>query len=477
MRLILLFIVFVFVSHQATAKTLLTSWSDLTLVGGFKIPESTIDGKNARYATGSFDKRPGTNKWVAHYSNEGHIVEYTEPGEPDLTFPYLTPGRWGKPFTKVSKITTQAVQWIDEDQVICSGAFGYSHPGTYNWVSIWNLATGVETLQTIGKVDATSADWAEGSASNQLWYTIQALGGGFSRIPSSWATDNGLAEKTIGLMAGGRKSNGTSYGPTAAAFAVGDTIPTFLMQFPSAIFSADGNHHFEIRDKNYSFPAYLNGDTASTQCPAPGNEWGYCNNPIAGFTWTPDFGILSENPRIAGPTGDIGYFNADRVSHGAGWIDDDTYSGIVYGVNSPNGYLDYDAQSDGFLVLDPSTYYDGSVAHYEHPEEYSGGPAGSWSRKLYVYDPDCLAQVATGTKDDWECPATVITPDFSNLPASPVTSASTQLTTYIGGVYWDADRNYLWLVLTQMSEGNRYPILVAYQLGSVRPIIDDMQND
>jgi hypothetical protein len=451
------------VAVTCQAKTPVTSWDQFTLVGGFKIPESTIDGKNARYATGSFDKLPGSNKWIGQYSNLGHIVEYIEPSEPDLTFPYLTTGRWGKPFTSQEYLETEAVQWLDENNVLCSAAFSYADPGTYNWVSIWNLETGVETPQTLGNVD-DSFDWEEGLTYNQLWYTIQALGGGFSRIPESWAVENGLEGKTIGFMAGGRKSNGTSYGPTASAFAVGDTLPSFLMQYPSYMYSKDGTSHFETRDKNYSFPAYLNGDTASTQCPAPGDEWGYCNSPIAGFTWSPDFGILSENPRIAGPTGDVGYFNADRVSHGAGWIDDEIYSGVVYGVNSPNGYLDYDAQSDGFLVLDPSTFYDGSVGHYEHPEEYSGGPAGSWSRNLYVYDPDCLAAVNAGTKDDWECPATVITPDFSNLPISLVVSPDISLTSYIGGVYWDEDRDYLWIIITQMSEGNRYPMLVAYSI-------------
>ena len=449
-------------SNQINAKELFDSWDDLTLVGGFTVPATLVNGYNTRYASGSFDKLPRANKWIAQHGGvSGYIVEYTEPSEPSMSFPTLTyTGRYGEPFTTVEHIKVNAVQWIDADRVICSGAMAYRHPSTYNWVSIWSLDTGVETLQTVCNVDG-SDDWAEGRNSNYVWYTQQAYGGGFSRIPSDWATANGLTGKTIGMMAGGRKSNQTSMGPTAAAFAVGDTLPSTLMGYPGAMHSSDGGYHMEIRDKNYLFPTYYNGNTASPVCP-DGADYSNCNTPIPGFVYDPDIAVVSENPRISGPTGATGYFTADVVSHGAGWIDDANYKGVVYGVLSPNGYLDYDTQDVGFLVWDPSTYYDGSTAHYYHPKDYANGPAGSWSIKLYIYDPDEFAQVKAGTKKEWECTPTIITPDFSNLPISPINRAKEP--TEIGGVFWDNDRGYLWFILTQMSSNNRYPLMVAYEL-------------
>ncbi|MBM9513981.1 hypothetical protein [Desulfogranum marinum] len=455
---------------SATAKTLVSSWFDFTLVGGFKVPATLIDGYNTRYASGSFDKRPGTNKWIAHHGVSGRIIEYIEPSDPDMTFPTLIAGRNGRPFTTVEYMEAQGVQWIDANQVLCSGRLTYSHPGTYNWVSIWNLNTGVETLQSVGRVDDT-ADWIDGINYNKLFHLHQALGGGFTRIPSDWAAANGLAGKNIGMAAGGYDALNSPMGPALGAFAIGDTVPTYLMDYPTSNFASDGQNHYEIRDKNYAFPTYINGNTQSSSCPS-GSDYSACNNPIPIFASQPDFGTIQENPRLSGPTGDIGYFLADSVSNGAGWIDDSNYKGVVYGITSPNGYLDYDAQTSTFLVYNPSDFYDGSTAHYLHPTDYADGPTGSFTKNLYVYNPDCLAQVASGDINEWECTPTIITPDFSELPVTPVDR--NKLPTRIGGVYWDNDRGYLWLVLTQMSGGNLYPMLVAYELKADR-VADDLE--
>jgi len=457
---LIIYVIFLVAVVPANAKTLLSSWSDLTLVGGFTVPPTIIDGYNTRYASGSFDKRPSTNKWIAHHGTSGYIVEYTEPSEPDMTFPTLTVGRYGHPFTTVANMAAMAAQWIDADNVLCSGRLTYSHPGTYNWVSIWNLETGVETLQIVGNVDDTF-DWAEGYNYNKLFHLHQALGGGFTRIPSDWAAANNLTGKTVGMTCGGYDALSSPMGPAAGAFAVGDVAPVYLMDYPTSTVSSDGENHYEIRDKNYFFPTYVDGDTASPLCPS-GTSYSGCNNPIPIFAGTPNFGVLQDSPRLSGPTGDTGYFLADIVSHGAGWINDSNYKGLAYGIQSPNGYLDYDTQTDTFLVYDPSSFYDGSTAHYLHPTDYAGGPAGSFTNNLYVYDPDCLAQVAAGTIHEWECSPTIITPDFSNLPISTVDRAT--LPTKIGGVFWDDDRKYLWLILTQMSNGNLYPMLVAYRI-------------
>lgn len=472
MRLI---VIIILLFHSvALGKMLPTSWSDFSLVGGFTVPASIIDGYNARYASGSFDKRPGTNKWIAHHGVSGYIVEYTEPSEPDMTFPSLVLGRHGHPLSTITNMSPRAVQWIDADKVLVSGRLTYSHPGTYNWMSIWNLATGVEAIQTVGNVD-DSSDWQEGLNYNKLFHLHQALGGGFTRIPEDWVSANGLKGKTVGLTAGGYEALNSPMGPAAAAFAVGDTVPTYLLDYPPATVSSDRANHYEIRDKNYSFPTYVGGDTASALCPN-GTSYASCNNPIPIFTGPSDFGIIQDNPRISGPTGDTGYFLADGVSAGAGWIDNSTYKGLVYGIQSPNGYLDYDTQRDDFLVYDPSKFYNGSTAHYLHPIDYAGGPKGTYTNNLYIYDPDCLAKVVVGSIHEWECRPTIITPDFSDLPVSPISRE--YLPTKIGGVFWDNDRGYLWLILTQMSSGNLYPMLVAYELkdAAIPKIIEIIQN-
>lgn len=450
---------------SATAKTLLSSWSNLTLVGGFKVPATPIDGYNTRYATGSFDKLPGSTQWVANHGVSGFVVEYTEPSEPDMSFPTLIKGRHAHPFAGKTKVTTPGVQWIDANNVICSVRRYYTSGGFYDWVSLLNMSTGVEKLQDVGHVD-DSADWAEGISSNKLFHLHQAFGGGFTRIPSDWATAN-VSGKTIGMAAGGYDVLNSPMGPAVGAFAVGDKLPTTLMDYPIRNTSSDGKDHFEIRDKNYWFPAYSSGVEKT---------------PIHLWQWSPDYGKLQSAPQLMGPTGDTGYFTADIVSSGAGWIDDPNYKGVVFGILSPNGYIDYSAQSvpgagTAFLVHDPTTFYSmasntGKIEHWLHTE-YAGGPSGSYSNKLYVYDPDCLAQVAAGTINEWKCSPTIINPDFSNLPVSPIDRDS--LPTRIAGVYWDKDRNYLWLVLTQMHSGNLYPMLVAYKLGRLaRPVIIDI---
>lgn len=461
MRLTLIFIVLL-ISFPAHAKTLFTSWSQLTLVGGFKVPVATIDGYNSRYTSGSFDKRPGTSYWIAHHGASQYIVEYIEPGQPDMTFPYLIVGRHGSPFTSVDKISATGVQWVDADNVICSGRKSYRTGATYNWVSLWNLATGVEALQTVGNVDASS-NWSEGSSDNHLFHLHNAFGSGFTRIPSDWAATY-VGGRTIGMAAGGYDVLNSPMGPAVAAFAVGDTLPVTLMDYPLSFTSSDGNTHYEIRDTNYSFPVY--GGTGGTPLPL----------------WTPPgIGMISSNPPLSGPTGSHGYMVADGVSHGAGWIDDVLYKGVVFGVISPNGYIDYNAQgNDGsgqmFLVSDPTIFYDGVPAEqvdcndtdnrgcHSGYTEYANGPKGSYSHRLYTYDPDCLAQVATKTKKEWECSPTIIAPDFSNLPFT--LSQNAKEPSKIAGVTWDADRGYLWLTITQAHTDNKYAILVAYKLAS-----------
>jgi len=466
MKISLILILIFFYCNSATAKTLLSSWSDLTLVGGFSVPATLINGYNTRYATGSFDKLPGSKQWVANHGLSGYVVEYTEPSEPNMSFPTLVVGRHGHPFAGKTKITTPGVQWIDADNVICSVRRYYSSGGFYDWVSLLNLNTGVEKLQTVGNVD-TSVDWAEGSSSNKLFHLHQSFGGGFTRIPSDWATVNLSGKTVVGMAAGGYDVLNSPMGPAVGAFEVGDTLPITLMDYPIHNTSSDGKDHFEVRDKNYWFPVY-SSDVENT--------------PIHLWKWSPDYGEVQSDPQLMGPTGDNGYFTAEVVSSGAGWIDDPNYKGLVFGVLSPNGYIDYSAQSvpgagEMFLVYDPSTFYSedsntGKIKHWLHTE-YADGPSGSYSNKLYVYDPDCFAQVADGTIDEWECSPTIITPDFSNLPINPVDRD--RLPTSIAGVFWDEDRSYLWLVLTQMSNGNKYPMLVAYELGTTRPAIINMK--
>lgn len=452
MRLILIFILSL-IPFPAHAKTLFTSWSQLTLVGGFKVPIAAIDGKNSRYTSGAFDKRPGTSYWIAHHGVSQYIVEYIEPSQPDMTFPYLAVGRHGAPFTSVDKISATGVQWIDADNVVCSGRKSYRTGSTSNWVSIWNLSTGVETLQSVG---ATLDD-------NALFHLHNAFGSGFTRIPSSWAAVY-TGGRTIGMAAGGYDVLGSPMGPAMAAYSLGDTLPKTLIDYPIGSDSSDGQNHYEVRDKNYSFPDY---DTSTGILPL----------------WQgPGYGTVGSNPLLKGPTGDNGWFVADEVSHGAGWIDSNLYKGVVFGVTSPNGYIDYNAQGDPgsgsmFLVAYPSTFYDGDPPEragcddtnnrgcHSGYTEYANGPIGSYTNNLYVYDPDCLAKVSLGEIREWECSPTIITPDLSGLPFSLKKEGNDP--SKIAGVTWDSDRGYLWLTITKAHTDNKYAILVAYKLISI----------
>ena len=460
-----IFLITLFVSLFCTsviAKELLSSWDDLTLVGGFKVPVVQIDTANTVAASGSFDKRPGTVKWIANHSSVGNIIEFTEPSEPSMAFPTLIEGRHGLPFVGNANLTARGVQWIDADNVLVSGRYFYSSASTYNWIANWNLETGVETLYEVGHVDETS-DWAEGSSSNKLFHLHQAFGAGFVRVAPDWLAGNGYPADSIGLAAGGYDVITCSMGPAAAVWSIGDTLPTTLLDYPILTTSSDGANHFEIRDKNYSYPLY--GPEGTYPWPI---ETDTPSTPLGMWRTQPDLDIIQTSPQVVGPTGSTGYFLGDEVSHGAGWIDDSNYKGLVYGVTHPNGYLDYDAQGaqegagEMFLAYDPSTFYNDTGSHYPHDSAFAGGPAGSYSHSLYVYDPDCLAQVGSGAIDEWECTPTIITPDFSNLPETP--TGTVKNPTEIGGVFWDEDRGYLWLVLTRMSSGNLYPILAAYTL-------------
>lgn len=459
MRLIILTIMFVFLSHSATAKTLFSSWDQLTLVGGFKVPANVIDGVNTRYTSGSFDKRPGTTSWVASHGYTKMIAEYTEPSPPDMTFPYLVPGRSAtSALNSVRGLGVSGVQWIDSDWVLVSGRQSYRYDATWHWVSKVNLTTGEEQIQEVLHVDDT-ADWAEKGSDNKAFHFMEAFGGGFTRIPSEWAATN-TGGRTIGMAYGGYDVLNSPMGPSIGAFALGDQLPITLLDYPISNTSSDGKNHYEIRDKNYSFPTYL-------------------TTPLPLWTGSPGYGQIQASPPIGGPTGSVGYMTADKISSGAGWIDDTTKKGVVFGVLSPNGYLDYDAQGspgtgDGmFDVADPSVYYDGVIRyHYIHDAAYAGGPDATYTRNLYVYDPDCLAKTAAGRQNEWECTPTIITPDFSNLPW---VLHDTRPVSRIAGVTWDADRNLLWLTITQMHDGNKYAVLVAYKFRDVRPIINDIK--
>lgn len=456
MRLVAMLLLLLFPS-LCGAKSLPTSWDNFTLVGGFKVPSAELNGTNTRYTSGAFDKRPGTTTWIASHSTvSGLIVEYVEPGSPSISFPYLTIGRNGNPFVGVDSIGPAGVQWIDGDNVIASGRKSYRSGGTYNWVSLFNLATGVETLQTVGDVD-DSANWAEGSSDNYLFHLHNALGSGFTRIPQEWANLY-TGGRTIGMAAGGYDVLGSPLGPAIGAYAVGDVLPQTLVDYPMGNTSSDGNTHYEIRDTNYLFPQY-------------GGDGG---TPLPIWSEAPNTGVVSTSPDLIGPTGNVGYFVADEVSHGAGWIDDDTYSGIVFGVLSPTGYIDYNAQGDAgsgsmFSVTDTSYFYsdqgDDNRGDHQSETEYASGEDSTYIQRLYVYDPECLAQVSVGTIDEWECTPTIITPDFSELPFTVATAVvDAKNPTKIAGVTWDSDRDLLWLTLTQMHDDNKYAVLVAYSL-------------
>ncbi|QDG50579.1 hypothetical protein FIV42_07475 [Persicimonas caeni] len=408
------------------ASRTLVSAANLRLVGGFRVPQASIDGDNTRYMSGSIDRLNG--KWIANHGVSGRIIEYTEPDTmgtgPTDTWPELVPGRNGQPLATVEKVSPSGVHWLDEDRVLASGRKSYRSGFEPKWATIFNLETGDETLLHI---EDPSLD------ENGNFHVQQAFAAGFTRIPQAFA-DQHTDGRTIGIGRGGYDVLGSPLGPALAAFDLADTqVDYVLLDHPTS--------HPARRDPDYQYPVDEAGETIH-QLPI----------------W-----------RDADETD--GFWQAGDVGPAA-WVDHDDFKGLVFPVSQGRGALDYRAQGDGgsgafFTVLDPVTFYSPDSGggnrggHEDEPWNQSMPPA-RYHQSLYVYDPAELAEVLAGEREPWEC--TAHRSDFPLDDSISWAPEGQRTFSRVRGLFWDDERELIWAVIGNVWNDHRFAVLAAYSL-------------
>lgn len=412
-------------AEEESARRLVSA-ENLQLVGGFRVPQASIDGDNTRYMSGSIDRLGG--KWIANHGVSGRIIEYTEPEAmgtgPSETWPELIPGRNGRPFATVDKISASGVQWLDEDRVLCSGRKSYRSGFEPRWAALFNLETGEETLLHIEDPSLAEED---------NFHLHQAFGAGFTRIPQAFA-DRHTGGRTIGIGRGGYDVLGSPLGPALAAFDVADSqIDYVLLDHPQ--------EHPARRDSMYQYPVNEAGET------------------------------IHQLPIWRDPDETGGFWQAGDVG-AAAWVDNDAFTGLVFPVSQGRGALDYRAQGDGgsgffFTVLAPEVFYSPESnggnrgGHEDEPWNQSMPPA-RYYQGLYIYDPAQLAEVLAGEREPWEC--TAHRSDFpldEDIAWAPEGQKSFSR---VRGLHWDAERELIWAVISNVWNDHRFAVLAAYRL-------------
>lgn len=392
--------------------TQLVTGTNLHLVGGFRVPAGVIDGVNTSYLSGAFDRMNG--KWIANHSGvNDRIIEYIEPGDmgtgDPFQWPLLTLGRNGQPFLSVDKIGPAGVFWLGADRVLCSGRKGYRSGFEPNWMCEFNLSDGTESL-----IPLANPAFDE----NENFHLHQSFGGGFCRIPQSYA-DVHTDGRVIGLGRGGYDVSGSPLGPALAAWRQTDQYPSeVLIDYP---FSRTGAI---ARDTDYVVPP--NGEVT---------DW--LHSPVDG----------------------VGKWQSGNSSTPA-WVDHPQFRGILFCTVQVRGTIDYRAQGDGgsgimFAVTDPTVFYSANSSganrggHEEEVENQTLPPA-HYARVLYVYDPENLnAEPAR-----YEFPLEGISlSDHYKQPS------------VVKGLFWDNERQLLWACISNVHTDQKYAILAAFELG------------
>jgi hypothetical protein len=408
-------------SYNATAKTLLKG-RFLKLEGGFKIPrlETEFGTPNMLWAPLNMDKLPGTTHWVVGH-RAGYVVELTEPSEMGTgssdTWPTLELGRSAAAFQAVDKIEPSATFWLDADTVLTSGRKSYRTGFTDNWIATIDLNTGLETPYTIRAPTDTESD---------NFHVLQALGAGFMRISDpDWA--NALANGNPFLLGvGGYDVLGSPLGPALGAWNIGDANTDFVLDFPLETPIR--------RDRFYTYPDRDPNTPTNLQLPI----------------WQ-------------SPDAQDGFWQAGYVG-GLAFINHPSVKGVLATALQARGLLDYRAQGDGgsgavFLVEHPAVFYStdssgGNRANHESETLNATYPDGGYGRVGYVFDPDDLLRVRKGEINPSDVPYTRF-----EWPPSGLNYLNGNAPTRLLGVYWDNDRQLLWLAIAQPT-----PLLIAYSI-------------
>ncbi|OGJ93728.1 MAG: hypothetical protein A2487_06575 [Candidatus Raymondbacteria bacterium RifOxyC12_full_50_8] len=390
----------------------------LNVVGGFDVPNVRIDNMNLIWSRLQIDKLPGTNTWAISHPS-GYVLELIEPeslgvvGEP---WPAMTEGRRQAAFTSVDKISPQGVFWLNQNELLTSGRRSYRGPFEPNWMARINIQTGEEILYTI-----TSEENEEGPN----FHMMQGLGAGFVRISdTAWAATYANGNAFL-LGRGGYDVLGSPLGPALGVWNIDEPHARYLLDFPM--------DHPLRRDPYYT---YAGGEAQQL--------------------------LMWKDPDSNG-----GFWQAGDVG-GLAFINHPQVKGIVATHNHGRGLHDYRAQGDGgsgsfFLVLDPAVFYStessgGNRGDHESDTSLAHYPKGVYARVGHIFDPDHLAEVAQGTRQPWECPS-----ERFEWPRAGIEWNEQDRPTLLGAVYWDNERQLLWLAL-----GMPVVKLVAYEI-----VVDD----
>ncbi len=393
------------VSVSAADDKVLLKGRYLNFVGGFNAPNVMLNNSALKWSSLGIDHLPGSNKWAIHHL-AGHIVELFEPdtlGAPGDPWPEMTEGRNVPVFSSVDKMSPQGMFWLSENELLASGRRAYRGSFIPTWMAKVNIETGAETLYTV----TTGVDEDYKDTSN--FHMMQGLGAGFVRLSDTvWA--NAYADGNNFLVGrGGYDVLGSPLGPAMGVWSIGDATARFLLDFPVG--------HEQRRD-----PYYTYADGEAQQLPI----WKDPDS-IGGF-WQ------------AGDVGGLAFINHPEVK------------GVLATYNHGRGILDYRSQTDGgsgayFLVEEPSLFYSsesggGDRGDHESDTHLAVYPDGVYGRVGLVYDPDHIAEVSQGMREPWECTA-----QRFEWPRAGIEWRETKPHTALGGVYWDNERQLLWLVV------------------------------
>ncbi len=185
------------------------------------------------------------------------------------------------------------------------------------------------------------------------------------------------------------------------------------------------------------------------------------------ITVSPDRSSLANVPLIGYPHNPTAYTNPERVHRDTdyhteydGWQTKDgtgywTWSDIIYGGGS---WIDM-ADKQGVLFI--AKVGQGRV-WYENSDRHAERGSFEW----FVYDPNDLAAVATGAKQQWE-----IQPKYtwidSALPIPDVGGWKGDGGNQVGGITFDATNNRLYVLVNGVWNYGRewYPQVYVYQVG------------
>lgn len=403
----------------------------LNLVGGFQIPNRPGASKNIKFGYGQIDHIKGTNKWVTSHP-DSYVMELFEPealgtGAPS-TWPTMTVGRTQPVALDGKWYKAEAVFFLDADNVLTSARHHYNHPFQSNWISAVNLDTGVETHYDI--ITPENKEWTN-------FAMLESLGSGFIRLNKSWSSTN-LDGREFLLGRGGYDALGSPLGPAIGAWNVGDSTATTLMTFIKDV-------NPQKRDPYYTFPSIYPNNKH-------GSRLGRFKDPVDGVgSW------------LSGDVGGIAIINHPLVK------------GVVATTINPRGVLDYRSQGDGgsggyFAVYNPKLFYSPESGgsnrgnHWNEPLNQAYG-APTYGRTGIVYDPDDIAASFKGeitnldivSQDTFEWPRAGF--EWSDEGLSP---------TVLGDLFWDDDRQYLWVTQFSRNEASYDMVLAAYEI-----IVDD----